>query len=458
MRVEAVASTAALLGALNAAAPRDALAQSPEPAPESPAQGAAIAEAEMPRAAHRALGPRFVVAGLGLYRWVLSSQDGFDCPFAPSCSRFAEQAVTRAGVIRGGLLASDRLQRCHPFTSGLYSATGAGGKLDDPLEAHWEIRAGARDSGAAGGRSAMLAGALSSALPGAGKLYVGRTSDAISSFLTTGLPAAHASRHFQRDGAASFGGWFHATLAAGFYAGNIWGSVRAANEAARPRTVLPRAPTIGLRGREGGPTSERASGPSDLRAALEDYQSGRYLESLAGCLDVLERSPGPETEWNALGLRALCHAQLGEWQQFRRVFRTRLERIPAGADSAGSAELLATIEGRTPPRSVSPSAARLCSAAIPGAGQALSGSYSRAMLSAGVNLGLGYYCYRTAKAESYLELASFALPLLVRYYRGNIRSAGRSAEARIRALNRREAERAEGLLRPEPGSVAGAAP
>ena len=38
------------------------------------------------------------------------------CRFKPTCSAYAEEAITRYGAIRGGWLATKRLLRCHPFS------------------------------------------------------------------------------------------------------------------------------------------------------------------------------------------------------------------------------------------------------------------------------------------------------------------------------------------------------
>jgi len=40
------------------------------------------------------------------------------CRFYPSCSEYAMQAVTKHGVVRGGILAAKRLVRCHPLDPG----------------------------------------------------------------------------------------------------------------------------------------------------------------------------------------------------------------------------------------------------------------------------------------------------------------------------------------------------
>ena len=42
------------------------------------------------------------------------------CRFTPTCSRYAYEAITRYGSIKGGWLALRRLLRCHPFYKGDY--------------------------------------------------------------------------------------------------------------------------------------------------------------------------------------------------------------------------------------------------------------------------------------------------------------------------------------------------
>jgi putative membrane protein insertion efficiency factor len=40
------------------------------------------------------------------------------CRYVPTCSEYAQEAIDRHGVLKGGLLALWRLLRCHPLVAG----------------------------------------------------------------------------------------------------------------------------------------------------------------------------------------------------------------------------------------------------------------------------------------------------------------------------------------------------
>ncbi len=55
---------------------------------------------------------------VGAYRRWVSPLLGERCRFAPSCSAYAQQALTEHGAARGSWLTLRRLARCHPFHPG----------------------------------------------------------------------------------------------------------------------------------------------------------------------------------------------------------------------------------------------------------------------------------------------------------------------------------------------------
>jgi putative component of membrane protein insertase Oxa1/YidC/SpoIIIJ protein YidD len=79
---------------------------------------------------------------LAVYRFVLSEQQGDICVFSPSCSHYAEQAVDSCGVVLGGLLIADRLERCNwtawNYSSRYYPVVSRNGRmlLSDPVRAN----------------------------------------------------------------------------------------------------------------------------------------------------------------------------------------------------------------------------------------------------------------------------------------------------------------------------------
>ena len=72
--------------------------------------------------------------------------------------------------------------------------------------------------------SPAVAAALSAAVPGLGRVYLGRWQEGATSLLLVGVPSWFAYGGFERDGASSVRGWLLASTAAVFYLGNIYGS------------------------------------------------------------------------------------------------------------------------------------------------------------------------------------------------------------------------------------------
>jgi len=52
------------------------------------------------------------------YRYLVSPFLGNHCRFYPSCSSYAEEAISQHGAITGTWLTVRRLARCHPWHEG----------------------------------------------------------------------------------------------------------------------------------------------------------------------------------------------------------------------------------------------------------------------------------------------------------------------------------------------------
>lgn len=69
-----------------------------------------------------------------------------------------------------------------------------------------------------------VAAALSAAVPGAGRVYIGRWQDGLSSLALVGIPGYFAADGFAQDGTSSVRGWLLGTTAGILYLGNVYGS------------------------------------------------------------------------------------------------------------------------------------------------------------------------------------------------------------------------------------------
>lgn len=61
---------------------------------------------------------KMLVLLIGLYRRLISPFLPARCRFYPTCSCYAQQAIGRFGLIKGGWLAIKRLLRCNPWHPG----------------------------------------------------------------------------------------------------------------------------------------------------------------------------------------------------------------------------------------------------------------------------------------------------------------------------------------------------
>lgn len=63
---------------------------------------------------------KIVCSPIKLYSYAISPAMKPACRFYPSCSHYAETAISHYGVIKGLWMATKRLMRCHPWSIGGY--------------------------------------------------------------------------------------------------------------------------------------------------------------------------------------------------------------------------------------------------------------------------------------------------------------------------------------------------
>ena len=71
---------------------------------------------------------RMICGVIRAYQIAISPLLPAACRFTPTCSRYALEAVSRFGVLRGGWLAGRRILRCHPFGRWGYDPVPEGGE------------------------------------------------------------------------------------------------------------------------------------------------------------------------------------------------------------------------------------------------------------------------------------------------------------------------------------------
>lgn len=77
-------------------------------------------------------------------------------------------------------------------------------------------------------KNPVVSGVLSAFIPGAGRIYLGRTGEGIFSFLTIGILTYNSYNGFAEDGVRSIYGWVNALPALALYLGNVYGSITGA--------------------------------------------------------------------------------------------------------------------------------------------------------------------------------------------------------------------------------------
>lgn len=147
-----------------------------------------------------------------------------NCQFYPSCSNYGAEAIEKNGILRGSLMASERIIRCNPAAYHYHVLEQRefhlpDGRLVDPVNPVFPLPESTK--------SPVLAVSLSAILPGAGRIYAGRTFDGILGFVTFALTTqitVSAIHNEQQIRAGIFG-----MITTIIYGGELYGAWRTAN-------------------------------------------------------------------------------------------------------------------------------------------------------------------------------------------------------------------------------------
>jgi hypothetical protein len=63
---------------------------------------------------------KILISLIKLYKYILSPLLPLSCRFAPSCSQYSIEAISKYGAAKGFYLSARRILRCHPFNPGGY--------------------------------------------------------------------------------------------------------------------------------------------------------------------------------------------------------------------------------------------------------------------------------------------------------------------------------------------------
>jgi len=157
-----------------------------------------------------------------LWQRISYNTDLFNCQFYPSCSNYGADAISKHGILIGGVIAAERITRCNPFAYNYHLELGEpfnekDGRLIDPIKQQEHIISR---------RSPFIAATLSAIMPGAGRAYSGRIMDGVMGFLTFYLVGDAAYFSIKED--RSITGPLFCATAVFVYIGEIYGAWRSA--------------------------------------------------------------------------------------------------------------------------------------------------------------------------------------------------------------------------------------
>lgn len=63
----------------------------------------------------RKIGETILITPIHVYRYAISPLLPSTCRYTPTCSQYAIEAIKKYGPLKGSLLATKRIGRCHPW-------------------------------------------------------------------------------------------------------------------------------------------------------------------------------------------------------------------------------------------------------------------------------------------------------------------------------------------------------
>ncbi len=132
---------------------------------------------------------------------------------------FLQTHPGESGAPDAALLTSANLMMLEQWQQAEEALKSCSTSLAEPLR---EI---AREGSSMRRKSPLMAGILSSFVPGLGKIYAGEYGDGIQSLAFIGLLGTLSALSFRSDGIDSIRGWIYASAGAVLHVGNIYGSV-----------------------------------------------------------------------------------------------------------------------------------------------------------------------------------------------------------------------------------------
>lgn len=158
---------------------------------------------------------------ISLWQRISYNSNYFNCQFYPSCSNYCAAAIKQYGLLRGMIIASERITRCNPFAFYYHLELNnpfyyKDGRLIDPINQNHNLKTK---------KSPYLA-SFFSIIPGFGRAYAGRKLDGLMGLWTIYLTTSSAI--YARKNRNQILTPFFLGVAAITYFGEIYGSWRSA--------------------------------------------------------------------------------------------------------------------------------------------------------------------------------------------------------------------------------------